>query len=161
MTSRTASVLLLFNAFVLTAHAAQPVEYYDPTRGRVPLTEEPRPAPIPAVENRDVKRERDWPMQPPTIPHKVEGYQIDRFANKCMSCHSRARAEENQAPAISITHYLDREGNFLAVLSPRRYFCDQCHVPQTEVKPVVESTFKDIDELLREAKRAKKLPAKK
>ena len=53
---------------------------------------------------------------------------------------------------ISVTHYMDREGNFLADVSPRRYFCEQCHVVQTNAKLLVGSDFKDIDQLLREAK---------
>ena len=50
---------------------------------------------------------------------------------------------------ISVTHYMDREGNFLADVSPRRYFCEQCHVTQTVSKPLLENDFVDIDELLR------------
>ena len=58
---------------------------------------------------------RAFAMQPPTIPHKIDGYQVDRNANKCMSCHARTRIEETQAMPISITHYMDRDGN-----DPRR-----------------------------------------
>ncbi len=49
---------------------------------------------------------------------------------------------------ISVTHFQNRDGNFLAELSPRRYFCLQCHVPQAELKPLVENTFKDVDTML-------------
>jgi cytochrome c-type protein NapB len=52
---------------------------------------------------------------------------------------------------ISVTHYMDREGNFLADVSPRRYFCEQCHVTQTNAAKLVGNDFKDIDQLLREA----------
>ena len=52
---------------------------------------------------------------------------------------------------ISVTHYMDREGNFLADVSPRRYFCEQCHVVQTNAPTLVGNDFKDIDQLLREA----------
>ena len=27
-------------------------------------------------------------------------------------------------------------------MSPRRYFCNQCHVPQSDAKPLVGNTFK-------------------
>lgn len=50
---------------------------------------------------------------------------------------------------ISITHHMDRDGQFLADVSPRRYFCNQCHVPQTEVAPLVDNTFIDIDTILK------------
>jgi cytochrome c-type protein NapB len=72
----------------------------------------------------------------------------DLNSNKCLSCHSRRRTEETQAIMISVTHYMDRDGNFLAEVSPRRYFCEQCHVAQTDARPLVESTFQDVDELL-------------
>jgi cytochrome c-type protein NapB len=89
-------------------------------------------------------------MQPPTIPHKIDNYRVDLNSNKCLSCHSRRRTEESQAVMISVTHYMDRDGNFLAEVSPRRYFCEQCHVAQTDARPLVDNTFKDVDELLRE-----------
>ena len=88
-------------------------------------------------------------MQPPTIPHKIDDYQVDLRVNKCMSCHSRSRTPDSQAIMISVTHYMDREGNFLATLSPRRYFCEQCHVVQTEATPLLDNEFVDVDTLLR------------
>jgi nitrate reductase (cytochrome), electron transfer subunit len=156
--------LLTMLALVVVAHAAfgaQPVEFYDRMRGDVPLTEEPRPAAMPSVENRDVKRGRAYAMQPPTIPHKIDNYQVDRYANKCMTCHSRTRSPESQAPAVSITHYQDRDGNFLADLAPRRYFCEQCHVPQVDAKPLVESTFQDVETLLKREQSAARKDRKK
>ena len=36
----------------------------------------------------------------------------------------------------------------LADVSPRRYFCTQCHVEQTDAQPLVENTFVDMDELV-------------
>ena len=67
-------------------------------------------------------------MQPPTIPHKIDNYQVDKNVNACLGCHSRGRAPVTQAVAVSVSHYMDRDGNFLAEISPRRYFCEQCHV---------------------------------
>ena len=49
---------------------------------------------------------------------------------------------------VSITHYMDRDGQSLATVSPRRYFCNQCHVSQTDVVPPVRNTFVDMDELV-------------
>ena len=113
------------------------------------LDVEPQAPTMKRVDNSDVKRKRAYPMQPPTIPHKIDGYQVDINANKCMACHSRRQAQDSQAPMVSVTHYLDREGNFLADLSPRRYFCDQCHVVQENAPVLLENEFVDIDELLR------------
>ena len=100
------------------------------------------------VENKDLKRKRAYPMQPPTIPHKIDGYQVDLNVNRCLACHSRRVTEVTQAPMVSVTHYMDREGNFLADVSPRRYFCQQCHVTQTDARALLANDFVDIDELL-------------
>ncbi|WP_175463882.1 nitrate reductase cytochrome c-type subunit, partial [Vibrio cholerae] len=32
-------------------------------------------------------------------------------------------------------------------VSPRRYFCLQCHVPQADAKPLVENDFERVDSL--------------
>lgn len=118
-------------------------------RGDAALNEEGKAPRMTKVENEDIKRKRDYPMQPPTIPHKIDNYQVDLNVNKCLSCHSRDRAEESQAPMISVTHFMNREGNFLADVSPRRYFCGQCHVTQQDTKPLVENEFKDVKELIK------------
>lgn len=125
-------------------------------RGSAPLDQEGKPAPMYNVENKDIKRPRAYSMQPPTIPHKIDGYQVDMYANKCLSCHSRVRTAESQAPMVSVTHYQDRDGNFLAEISPRRYFCGQCHVTQVDAKPLVENTFEDVDEILKRKAAEKK-----
>ncbi|WP_010485070.1 nitrate reductase cytochrome c-type subunit [Pseudomonas sp. S9] len=101
-----------------------------------------------STENKDIKRERNYPEQPPTIPHSIRGYHLDKNSNKCLSCHSRANSAITQAPMISITHYMDRDGQALAAVSPRRYFCNQCHVPQKDTPPLIGNSFKDIDTVL-------------
>lgn len=91
---------------------------------------------------------RNYPEQPPMIPHNIRGYQVDTNFNQCLSCHSRSATEVSGAPMVSITHFVDRDGQTLASVSPRRYFCVQCHVPQHDVDPVKVSTFKGIDQVL-------------
>ncbi|GGI84845.1 nitrate reductase cytochrome c-type subunit [Shewanella gelidii] len=118
------------------------------TLRQAPLNVESTPPRMQKVMNTDVKQTRNYPMQPPVIPHKIDGYQIDTKVNKCMSCHARNRTKESQAPMVSVTHYMDRQNNFLANLSPRRYFCTQCHVSQLDAKPQVENEFVDIDQLI-------------
>lgn len=99
-------------------------------------------------ENKDIKKTRAYPMQPPVIPHKIEGYQISKNANQCLSCHGRTRTQESRAPMVSVTHFMDREGNFLADVSARRYFCNQCHVPQQDRKPAYGNDFIPVDVIL-------------
>ena len=50
---------------------------------------------------------------------------------------------------VSVTHFMDRDNNFLAELSPRRYFCTQCHVPQLDAKLLVENDFVDMEHLIK------------
>ena len=115
------------------------------------LDKELEPPRIANVDDRDIKRARSYPMQPPTIPHRIRDYRVDLNSNKCLACHSRKQTEQSQAPMISVTHYMDRDGNFLADVSPRRYFCEQCHVVQTDAPALVDNGFQDIDHLLRAA----------
>ena len=124
----------------------------DPLRRGIPISEEGPPPPMARVENTDIRRNRAYPMQPPTIPHSIDNYQVDKNSNRCLLCHARANADKFQAPPISVTHYMDRNDQFLATISPRRYFCNQCHVVQTDAKPLVANTFKDIDTVLSEPK---------
>jgi cytochrome c-type protein NapB len=136
--------LVLFlagNTFAQRAH--------DPLRG-APFSEEPKPPPLVNAENDDRKRVRSYAMQPPTIPHKTDNYQVDKNANRCMTCHARTRAGDTQATPISITHYVDRDGNFLADVSPRRYFCEQCHVVQMDgADPAVKNRFRDVESIIK------------
>ena len=126
-------------------------------RGPAPLDQEAKAPPIANVENFDIKRGRAYTSQPPTIPHSIEKYEITRNVNACMYCHTRVRNAEFGAPMISATHYMDRDFDFLAEISPRRYFCTQCHVPQDEVKPLVSNTYEDFDAV---RSRGKGAPAK-
>ncbi len=118
-------------------------------RGGVLLNAQPTPPRMMPFDDSDQRRSRSYPEQPPTIPHDVEGYRIDLNSNKCLSCHARARISESGAPMISITHFMDSEGQFRAAVTTRRYFCTQCHVSQHNVKPLIENEFVDIDTLLR------------
>lgn len=95
---------------------------------------------------------RNYPEQPPTIPHNIRDYQIDSNFNMCLTCHSRSASPQTGAPMVSITHFYDRDGQALASVSPRRYFCVQCHLPQADVKPARTNNFQSIDKLLQSGK---------
>ncbi len=103
--------------------------------------------PIPRWITDDVRLMRQYPEQPPVIPHSIEGYQLTVNANRCMSCHRREATEGSGAPMISITHYMTREAQMLADVSPRRYFCTACHVPQADAKPLVANIFTDMSKM--------------
>jgi cytochrome c-type protein NapB len=112
------------------------------------IAEQSKTSPIPKPITNDIKVSRNYPMQPPIIPHNIRDYQVDINVNTCLSCHNRNRIGDSQATMVSVTHYMDRDGNFLAQVSPRRYFCTQCHVTQHDTKPLVPNTFVDMDKII-------------
>jgi nitrate reductase (cytochrome), electron transfer subunit len=142
--------LKLFAAALLVAAASTfaMAQTFSALRGSTPLDQEGQPPIMTPEMNTSEREARNYPEQPPLIPHSTEGYEVSIRGNKCLSCHARSRTRESQAPMISITHFADRDGQFLASISPRRYFCTQCHVPQHNVKVPVENDFVDIDTLL-------------
>lgn len=89
----------------------------------------------------------DYVYQPPLIPHDIRGYELSTNANKCLSCHSFKNSTESGATKISVTHYETREGQVLSDVSPRRYFCLQCHVVQTDTRELIENDFKPVESL--------------
>lgn len=131
------------------SHSENPEPLTSALRGQVPLNDEgPAQRMTPQVNTAE-REVRNYPEQPPLIPHSIDAYQLDINVNKCLSCHARSRTGESHAPMLSITHFMDRDGQFLATVSPRRYFCTQCHVPQHPVKAPVANTFVDVDSVLR------------
>ena len=95
----------------------------------------------------DVRRMRNYPEQPPIIPHAIDGYQLTLQSNRCLSCHKREFTEGSGAPMISVTHFMDRDGQVLSDVTPRRYFCTACHVQQTDAKPLVPNLFQDANDV--------------
>jgi nitrate reductase cytochrome c-type subunit len=116
--------------------------------GPTPMPENVAAPPLPAEVTDDIRRGRNYPDQPPVIPHSIRGYEINLNVNRCLTCHSRPFTQATQAPQISTTHYQDRDGQILATVAPRRYNCTACHVPQTMANPLVENRFEDIDTVL-------------
>ena len=114
----------------------------DAMRGATPILEATQPPRLSNWVNDDNRMPRNFAQQPPVIPHRVDGYQIDKNFNKCLDCHARGKTEVSLAVPVSSTHYMNREGKVLAQVSTRRYFCMQCHVPQEAAKPLVGNSFK-------------------
>lgn len=144
------NIRLLAAAMIVAAFSTVVMaETFSALRGATPLDQEGPPPAMTPEQNSSLREPRNYPEQPPVIPHTTEGYEISANANKCLSCHARTRVRESQAPMVSITHFTDRDGQYLASISPRRYFCTQCHVPQHNVRVPVENDFVDIDSLLK------------
>lgn len=144
-------VLMLCMAAGMAVAQQQPARTFtDAARGPTPILETTKPPLLGNSINDDLRRTRNYAMQPPVIPHRVDGYQVDKNFNKCMDCHARGKTDVSQAIPVSITHYMDRDGNVLGQVSTRRYFCMQCHVAQDNVRPIVNNTFQDVDTVIKQ-----------
>ena len=90
---------------------------------------------------------RAYRQQPPLIPHRVEGYQVNKDFNKCLSCHAWPQNAQFNAPKVSETHYETRAGERTDDVARSRWFCTQCHVPQAATEELVPNAFKNAREV--------------
>jgi cytochrome c-type protein NapB len=85
---------------------------------------------------------RDFVQQPPLIPAHDQGLyghqELQQVPGlpRLGACQGDRRHQDLGDPLQ------DRDGEELSSVSPRRYFCNQCHVPQSDAKPLVGNTFK-------------------
>jgi len=138
---RAALVSVLAAVLTLAAALAGAEPLVDAMRGATPILEATQPPRLSNTVNDDNRMPRNFAQQPPVIPHRVDGYQIDKNFNKCLDCHARGKTEFSLAVPVSSTHYMNREGKELAQVSTRRYFCLQCHVAQEPARPLVGNSF--------------------
>ena len=105
---------------------------------------------LPEIERQDTQAgsfERAYRQQPPLIPHKIQSYQITQTVNQCIQCHDWPYNVDQGAPKISETHYVNREGVPLDQVSSNRWFCTQCHAPQSNAKELVGNDFESALDL--------------
>jgi nitrate reductase (cytochrome), electron transfer subunit len=102
----------------------------------------------------DIKRQstaarftKAYRQQPPMIPHRMEKYQINLKVNQCLGCHDWPYNVQEGAPKVSETHYTNRDGIALDKVTKSRWFCNQCHVPQVQARPLVNNSFKSSHEV--------------
>ena len=86
---------------------------------------------------------RTFEGQPPLIPHAVTNFdEITLEENQCMSCHSREKSKEKNAPVVGDSHFFNPATNKVETkLSMARHNCTQCHVPQVDAPPLVGNQF--------------------
>jgi cytochrome c-type protein NapB len=135
-------VLLLGLAMLAALPQVRSAGFFDPLRGPVAITATTQPPRLGNAVNDDSRLERNYSFQPPIIPHRIDGYQVDKNFNKCLDCHAREKSTVSQAIPVSATHYIDRSGKVLDHISTRRYFCKQCHVVQEAVPALVGNEFR-------------------
>lgn len=82
---------------------------------------------------------RTFQQQPPVIPHAVENFdEISKEENQCLDCHGPANYVKKKSPKLGDSHFVNvAKMEFAAA----RYNCSQCHVPQADAPPLVESRF--------------------
>ena len=134
--------IVLGLAMLVVLVCAQAAPFVDAMRGATPITSTTEPPRLGNAVNDDNRLKRNYGAQPPVIPHRIDGYQVDKNFNKCLDCHAREKTAFSQAIPVSATHYLDRSGKVLDRISTRRYFCQQCHVSQENVSPLVGNGFR-------------------
>lgn len=135
-------ILSLLMTLTFTLNAQQTATFKS-DRGSNPIPNLSEPPQIHQWQDTEAQP-RQFIQQPPLIPHAIDGYVINQKFNKCLTCHSWANYKESGATKISLTHFSDREGHDLANVAARRYFCVQCHIPQTNAKPMVGNSFKPV-----------------
>ena len=92
---------------------------------------------------------RAWENAPPQIPHGVDKFlPIVAADNQCLDCHdvpkyidkpmNTDRTVKSKSP-MSRDHYAS---NDLDDVAGARFNCTQCHVPQSNAAPLVESTYR-------------------
>jgi len=133
-------ILAAVMALGLLAGGALHAEDVKALPGDAPTNQVNAPPPVFSV-NESGRVERTYRQQPPVIPHRIDRYEIDVKVNQCLRCHDWPNNVQENAPMVSATHFIDRDGNKLDKVSSQRWFCVQCHVPQADAKPLVDNTF--------------------
>lgn len=90
------------------------------------------------------KYARSYENAPPLIPHDLDGLlPITKDLNMCITCHMPEIAQSVGAVAMPKSHLVDLRTNtdLNGELEAARYNCDQCHVPQANVDPIVANKF--------------------
>src|SRR5262249_47638871 len=95
--------LLAAATLVGTLSSAVMAQTFSALRGPTPLDQEGPPPAMTPEQNTSVREPRNYPEQPPVIPHSTEGSEVGSKANKCVSCNERSDARGSQARMISIT----------------------------------------------------------
>lgn len=89
--------------------------------------------------------DRSYENSPPMIPHSLEGLvPITLELNMCVTCHLPDVAKDTGATPVPPSHMFNfRTGKSdNGKLDDSRYYCTQCHVPQSNAPLIVKNQFK-------------------
>ncbi len=141
LVNKSITIFLLAMTAVMFSSAALSVQSL---RGDHALDSKANKAGKHKVNTEDGGYKRNYKLQPPLIPHKTDKYRITLQGNGCLKCHSKKSHKKEKAPMVGESHFVTRDGQTLKTISKRRYFCTQCHAPQTKDSPLVENVYKGI-----------------
>ena len=95
---------------------------------------------------------RAYSGAPPQIPHSIANYvPVTAKSNQCLGCHDNpdliGKATKGLPTPMPKGHYaqrfsLTKKGT--KTLDNATFVCTLCHVPQADVKPLVENTAKNL-----------------
>jgi len=140
-------VVLLFGVGAIAPPSNSVAQELQSLRGSSAIPETSPPPEVTSQTTDAGRFSRAYRQQPPLIPHEIDDYQIDLQVNICLTCHEWPNNEPVNAPKVSETHYIDRSGTALDHVSPNRWFCTQCHVPQANTRALVGNQFKSAAEV--------------
>jgi cytochrome c-type protein NapB len=143
------ALIALVTALLLASGNAVAANGIKSLRGSVGIDQEVSADDMKRVQQEVPPIDREYVQQPPLIPHTIRNYTINLHNNKCLDCHSWQNYRDFDATKISQTHFTDSMGIDLADVSPRRYFCTQCHVTQVDAQPLIENAFVKVRALKR------------
>ncbi len=86
--------------------------------------------------------EREYPGAPPLVPHSLDGLEITKDANTCLTCHidGLSFGPGHTATAIPESHYTDAVSGIRSEdIQAIRYNCLLCHTPQTTATPPLKA----------------------
>ncbi len=138
---KSLTIFLLAMTAVMFSSAAMSVQSL---RGDRPLDSKSNKVSKHKVNTEEGGYDRNYKLQPPLIPHKIEKYRITLKGNGCLKCHSKKSHKKEKAPMVGKSHFIGRDGKETKTISKRRYFCNQCHAPQTKDSPLVENVYEGI-----------------
>lgn len=91
--------------------------------------------------------ERSFENAPPLVSHTMEEYlPITKDMNACLTCHVKELAADMNTKPAPASHYFDFQANKSSgdTVSFERFNCDQCHVAQTDAKPLIANKFQAV-----------------
>ena len=88
---------------------------------------------------------RSYQGAPPRVPHSLDGLlPITREENWCLLCHGSGETGPDSPPQLPESHLIDwrsAPGVVRDEVAGARWVCTSCHVPQTDARALVGSSF--------------------